>query len=761
MSQSLALALEHHEAGRLTEAAEIYREILRAEPTNPDALHFLGLVALQSGRHRDAIDLIERAHRHGRAHASSLNHLGMAYRASNRPRDAKRCFTKAIALKPDDAGAHCNLGNALKDLGRPLEAERSYRRSLALDPRAAEAHYNLGNLLLALARTDEAAEAYRQAIGCRADHAPAHNNLGIALAAGRRWEEAERSYREALRFDPSYKEAHHNLGKTLEKLRRFEEAERSYRDALALQPDLVETRINLGNVLQELKRYDEAIECLHQVLTAKPELAEAHFNLGNILIALDRQPEALSAYRRSLELRPDFAAARWAFAMAQLPGVYEGEGDPDRCRAAFAEQLGRLADWFDTRRDEHDPDAIVRQPFYLAYQDQDNRDLLARYGRLSAEVMQRWLERQRFPRVPPPKRGVIRVGIVSAHVFEHSVWTALVRGWLQRLDRGRLEVDVFYLNPKEDQETLAARAHASHFEHGPKDLREWVQAILDRQPNVLIYPEIGMETMTGKLASLRLAPVQIAAWGHPETSGLPTMDYYLSAEAFEPPGAERHYTERLVALPGLGCYYEETPVTAVTPDLARLGLDAGSPILLCPGTPFKYAPEHDRVFPRIVRGLGRCQLVFFTHQAAHLSAKLRRRLKAVFERDGLEFERYVAFVPWLPRAEFYGLMKRADALLDTIGFSGFNTAMQAVECGLPIVTREGRFMRGRLASGILKRLGLSEWVAESEEQYVAMAIKLARDSEERLRVRTHMAGVRDTLYRDINPVAKLGDFLST
>ena len=140
----------------------------------------------------------------------------------------------------------------------------------------------------------------------------------------------------------------------------------------------------------------------------------------------------------------------------------------------FPPSLNRLGLRFGSRPD-HDPEAMALQPFYLAYQEQDNRDLLARYGALSTEIMRRWLERQRVARAQPPRRGHLRVGIVSAHIFDHSVWTAPMKGWVGRLDRGRFEVDVFYLGQKQDQETLFAKSHAAHFEQGPKGLREWVQ----------------------------------------------------------------------------------------------------------------------------------------------------------------------------------------------------------------------------------------------------------------------------------------------
>src|SRR5207344_3135603 len=126
----------------------------------------------------------------------------------------------------------------------------------------------------------------------------------------------------------------------------------------------------------------------------------------------------------------------------------------------------------------------------------------------------------------------------------------------------------FYLRSSEDDETRFARSRAAGFESGARDLRPWVESILRQELDVLIYPEVGMDEMTLKLAALRLAPTQVAAWGHPETTGLPTIDHYLSAADFEPADAQSHYSERLVALPHLGCYYSAKAVASAEPDLA-------------------------------------------------------------------------------------------------------------------------------------------------------------------------------------------------
>jgi predicted O-linked N-acetylglucosamine transferase (SPINDLY family) len=139
---------------------------------------------------------------------------------------------------------------------------------------------------------------------------------------------------------------------------------------------------------------------------------------------------------------------------------------------------------------------------------------------------------------------------------------------------------------------------------------------------------------------------------------------------------------------------------------------------------------------------------------------LRARLAAEFTRQGLDFGRAALFLPWQSRAAFLGLLRRADVFLDTIGFSGFNTALQAVECGLPVVTREGRFLRGRLASGILKRIGLPDLVAADDEQYIMFAVRLAQDPGYREEIKRRMAAGRPLLYGDTAPIRALEDFLA-
>jgi len=677
--------------------------------------------------------------------------------------EAEAAYSEVLAVDPENIDALHFLGVIAYQRGEHRRAEELISRALSREPSNAPAYNNLGNALGAQGKLDAAMVCYERALALQPEYADALVNLGAAFRAKGELDKAVQCYQRALSLAPDVPMAHFNLGNVLRDEGRLDEAIPCYRKAISLKPDFPEGHAGLGDSLKSEGRLDEAIACYRKALALKPDFPEAHFHLGDALREQDRFSEALGHYQKALSLKPEYAEARWFLAMSQIPAVYEADADPGRHRAAFSRELEALERWFDTTRIAEGFQAVgVHQPFYLAYQEENNRDLLKRYGNLCTRLMSEWFARQGFAASAAKREPdrVIRIGIVSKNFRNHSVWNAIVRGWFERLDRKRVSLHAFYLGFDQDRETLFAQARASHFAQGGRGLRQWVEAIIGQQLDVLIYPEIGMDPKTVPLASLRLAPVQIATWGHPETTGLPTIDYYLSAKDLEPPDAQENYTEELVTLPHLGCFYKSPQVVAVEPDLGKLGIDPASPLLLCSGVPFKYAPQHDWIFTEIARRLGRCRFIFFTHQTRNLSEKLRRRLETVFAQSRLKLDDFVTFIPWQNWPEFHGLLKRADVFLDTIGFSGFNTAMQAVECGLPIVTREGRFLRGRLASGILRRMGLQELVAGSEEDYIALALKLVQDGEYRERIRERIEADRHILFEDLAPIRALEDFLA-
>ena len=593
------------------------------------------------------------------------------------------------------------------------------------------------------------------------DSADACFRLGSELAQRGQLDQAIPLLRRATELAPHGAGAFHNLGSAYRDRGDAPAALEAYRRAAQLDPRFADAHYGVGLMLMRERRYEEALPSLRRAGELNPRLAEARFEAGNAYMGLGDWQAALAEFKAAIAARPDYAEARWARAMSQLPAVYSFGIDPAERRQAFAAQLEALCKWFGTTRR---PDAYlavgVHQPFYLAYQEAPNRELLARYGALCAAQMAVW---QTGAGLAPPlrrqaarMRGKPRIGIVSAHVHDHSVWNALVRGWVERLAAGN-DLHVFHLAATQDAETELARRRVARFEAGLRPFDAWAQLIHAAQLDLLLYPEIGMDATTAKLASLRLAPVQAASWGHPETTGLPTIDYYLSAQALEPSDAQANYSEKLVVLPNLGCWLVSGNEEAGKPPALEGAAD--EVVMLCPGNAFKYAPQHDRLLAEIVKRLPKTRLVFFRSRPEPLAEKLRERLRESFRRAGADFERHVTFLPWQSRASFRALLKRADLYLDTIGFSGFNTVVHALECGLPVVAREGRFLRGRLGSGVLRHLGLDELVAHSDEGYVELAVRLGADRGRREALRKCIEAARERLYRDAAPIDALQRFI--
>ena len=693
--ERFALALRHHQAGRLGEAEQLYREILRNEPRHADSLQFLGVIAHQVGRNDNAVELIE----------------------------------QAIALNDRVPPYHNNLGNALKAVGKLEAAAGAYRRALALKPDYVQAHFNLGITLQARGELAEAAASYERAVKYQPNHAEAYLNLGNVLQAQGKLAEAVVSYGQALVIKPGFAEAHGNLANVLWAQGRGAEAVVSYERALSCKPDYPEAHSNLGNVLLEQGKLPEAVLSYGRALQFKPDYIEAHSNLGNALKEQGRLEEAAASYRRALALSADHAEARLGLAMAAIPLFAATVAESDEVAGKFSRALDELLEWSRANPGKLGKAVGHNQPFYLAYRPGDVTASLSRYGDLACTAAAAyWQPKSDFGTVTQPSRERIRVVIVSGQVREHPVWNVLLRGVIANIDRRRFEVIVYHTGSLVDAETDWARARVDRFVQGTKPLHGWLDELARDRPDVLFYPEVGMDPATCTLAALRLAPLQVAAWGHPVTTGLPTMDLFLSGELLEGTGTDEHYREKLVRLPGTGVCTELAASEvrnwhgpARQPNVVRFAL--------C-HQPIKFDPAHDVLIARIAKAVGPSEF-WLASPAAKLdwiTPKVRDRLAAAFRAEGLDPDIYLRVMPWLTREQFAGFLDEMDVYLDCPAFSGYTTAWRAIHRGLPIVTLEGEFLRQRLAAGLLRQIGMIEGIAFSGEEYVDIAVRWAAES---------------------------------
>jgi predicted O-linked N-acetylglucosamine transferase (SPINDLY family) len=463
---------------------------------------------------------------------------------------------------------------------------------------------------------------------------------------------------------------------------------------------------------------------------------------------------------------PTNAAARWILAISTLKPIYQTDVEVATARTHLSREMNELDAWFKSANSSLAYQAVgAAQPFFIAYHELNNRGLLTLYGQLCSSWMTTLTATPHADRLPIARTSKIRIGIASAHIRNHSVWIAIAKGWSSRINKDRFEIFLFSLSPQSDRETTAAKRTANFFDGEIKSVEGWIDAIQKSNLDILIYPGIGMDALGYQLAALRLAPIQAASWGHPETSGLPTIDYYFSGDAFEPSQAHLNYSEKLVRLPNFGAYVEPLePRRSKDLDLRELGLPKGVPLLLCAGTPFKYMPAHDWVWIELAKGLQNTsdgRLVFFTSDRSAVHLALIARLRTAFASAGVDFDARVSAIPVLDRMRFFSLMQVSTLLLDTLGFSGFNTALQALECGLPVLAYEGRFMRGRLASGIMRRMGMPELVATTHQEFIQKAVELAADDRKLKKLRSEISKRRKVLFRDDTPIRALENFLET
>lgn len=705
-------------AQRLDEAKTHARALCEAQPTDAEAWYMLGAIHGSLGENAEA----------------------------------EGCLRQALRLWPS-ADTHYTLGNVLAAQNRFEEAVAAYREALALNPQNPMAHNNMGRALFRLGRHAEAAAQLREALRLRQDLVEVHYNLGVLHGAQHQLEEAAACFRETLRLRPDSVEAHSALGNTLGQMGRYDEAIACYRQALRLRPDNIDVLCNLGQYLVKQDGIEEAIACFRRALALRPDHADAYVYLGNTFANQGLVEEAADAYRRVLALQPS-DAVRIKLATL-MPVIMESTEAIARWRAHSEQQLHALLAG----------DLAVRDPlreinatnFYLAYHGLNDRELQT----LTARVHERacpalvWTA----PHCQKPaSRGdrPLRVGLISKFLYKHSIGR-VARGLFAHLSRDRFRVYALFVPPVEEDEFMRAiRGSADEAHILPSELQAARERIGALELDILFYQDIGMEPFSYFLAFSRLAPVQCVTYGHPDTTGIRNIDYWVSNNLYEPEGAEAHYSERLYLLHDLAtlAYYYRPQVPEPLKDRARLGLPEDAHIYLCPQTLFKLHPDFDPILAGILRADPRGRIVFRSPVPQGMEL-LKKRLARTL---GAEMGR-VLFLPYRDNfTDYFSLLAVADAILDTPHFNGMNTSLEAFAVGAPVVTWPGAFQRGRHTYAMYRKMAIEECIAPNPEEYVRIAVRLGTDPAFRQATREKILARNRLLYEDMAAVREFERF---
>jgi predicted O-linked N-acetylglucosamine transferase (SPINDLY family) len=744
-------AMAHHNLGKallalgeLEEAATHLRRAVELNPKHAGGHSGLGEVLQRQGKLEEAIARFRRALDLDPDDVAVRNALGAALADSGNLPEARACYTEVLRRRPDFGPTHFNLGNLLRDEGKLDEAVASYRQALRLMPTSPDVHTNLGHVLSRQQKPDEAIQCFEEAVRHDPTFASAHFNLGNCRREQGKLEEAAASYRQAIAHRPEFTEAHFWLGRVLLLQGNNDDAIASFRRALEINADLVDAHNNLGTAYFAKGNYEEAAACFRQAIRVQPDYALAHANLATTYFDLGRVEDAVASYERALALDPT-DKLRITQATLLRP-VYQTREELHFWRQRFEENVARLVADGVSVDITNDQGMVL---FYLAYHGEDDCELMrqaARLYRLAPEA--------RAPLAPAkPRTGKIKIGFISAHLKNHTIGH-LNRGLIKELSRDLFDVTVFAAGRHQDFMVDLIRQHADHYLEVPSEMPAARRCIAEQEMDILFYTDIGMDTQTYTLAFSRLAPVQCVTWGHPLTTGIDTMDYFISSEALETEGADKYYTETLVRLKHLAVYYYRPEAPAVE-EKKSFGLPNTAHLYSCPQSIFKLHPEFDDILRGILQRDPNGLLVFVRGKHPHWDDMLLTRFCATMP----DVADRVRFVPPQSRSRFMSLMALSEVLLDPIHFGGGNTTYEAFSMDVPVVTLPSRFLRGRITWALYDQMGVRDCLAASPEEYVDLAVRLGTDKEYRAAISAKIKAAKPVLYENPAGVRELEEFL--
>ncbi|MEO8010728.1 MAG: tetratricopeptide repeat protein, partial [Dokdonella sp.] len=653
-----------------------------------------------------------------------LLHLAVAQFRSKRIDDAKATLERLLSFHPHDAVAAFHLG-LVHEVDADLDAaELAFRHALDLRPQYVEASIRLGLLLQGRGRFGQA--------------------LLPLLAA---WD----------RQRPQLAEP---IARALLETGQFARALEFCDIATRFAPQRGQSWLVRGIALRRLGQAHAAREALARALELGPESALGLCEFGCNARELGRFDEGQRALALAKALAPMWSVPRWLHDLA-IPVL---PSDRDQVLASLQHYESSITALIgDIESDTPGArtgalDGLERTlPFSLHYLPVDTTAATLRFGDLAAVVVRETADpslRAATQWIARAHGGRLRVGIVSCELRRHTIMRYF-GGWLDGLNAERIDLHVWHLGTVRDEVSDRIAARVGAFHHLPlMPTLELATHIRAAQLDVLVYLEVGMDSRAQVLGSLRLAPAQCAAYGHPVTTGLHEIDWFISGEAMEPDSAQAHYRERLALLPGLGVVPEMPPPPG---DGSWLQREQGRPLVLCLQSLFKLVPEFDEAIARIVAATD-AQVVLFEFPQA-LGARYLERLGGVFTRHGLSLQRSVRIVGRKSHADYLGAIAASDLVVDSMGFSGGATSLDALSVATPVVTIEGEFMRGRQTAAMLRMVGVEELIATDVDDYVAIVVGLCADVTRRDEFRSRIAAKAARLFADDRVVPALEQFL--
>ncbi|MBI5706339.1 MAG: tetratricopeptide repeat protein [Armatimonadetes bacterium] len=638
--------------------------------------------------------------------------------------------------------------------GRHEEAIRQSMARLESEPYDMDARELIGICHTALRQFEVAEQVFGEMLELNSLHFPAVIGLARTKAALGKTAECLELLEQGAEMAGSdfgalsrVAGAYAGIGEMDQALLLFEKLDR-------IRPNDPEILFKKAQALVGLKRFDEAVRIYQRVQSLRPDLPITYANLAGIWAEKGLYEQAKKQCETAARLGGSQHPGLRFLNARVAPVILESQEQIEHVRSRM------FSDYEALRRSGaklRDPFAEVGAMHSLpTYQGVPSRQLQEAISRAYLAVCPElaW-EAESLQQRKPRSEQKIRVGVCSAFMWDHTI-AHVMSGLFRKLDRSRFDVILFRVGRPSDpvQEALEGVADRVVLLEG--HLAHSREAIAEAELDLLLFTDFGAEPLTSFLSYSRLAPVQVLLWGFPDTSGVPNVDYFLSTSAFEPEGAEEHYSETLIQLPRLYTYIDPPTLSPSSVSKRDLGVPEESHLYLCAQSLPKVHPEFDIALKGILEADPKAHLLFFEGLHPEWGDLLRNR----FRRSLGTLAERVRFSPRLDRSAFQGALQAADTVIDTKHFTGGFTTYLCFALGVPVVTWNGSLMRGRMTSGLYRMMGLEPLAADTDEEFVALAARSATDRPFREDWSAQVAANSGKLFHDEGSVRDFERFLT-
>jgi predicted O-linked N-acetylglucosamine transferase (SPINDLY family) len=516
--------------------------------------------------------------------------------------------------------------------------------------------------------------------------------------------------------------------------------------AIKIAPKDVEALNNYGNVLKELGEANNSIAQFQLAHEIKPNNSIISSNLGRALLRRGDYKSAIQILESAIKINPSNSGLRFINALA-LPIIPENLNQLEDARKR---QHALIDDLLTDNLKLTDPLAEIGMTnFIAAYQgfnDYDIQKKLATCYQFACSKLNHIAPHIGQKR----KNGKIRIGFISAHLGNHTI-AKLNYSLISSLNKNKFELHLFCLgaNTRSKDQTLERFANNVDKISFPHSTLDHMQSTISKaELDLVYYPDIGMEPLSYFLGFSRLAPVQCVTWGHPISTGISTIDYFISSDLTELATSNPQYTEKLVRLNCFSTDYVRPNKPNLKKSRADFKLKEETHLYICPQSLFKFHPDFDEILASILRAdlYGEIILIEGQHQDwdIRLKSRFKERLPDVANR--------IKFLPRLSRLDFLEFVSLADVILDTPHFCGGNTSYEAFSLGKIVVTLPSKFLRGRLTLGLYRQMGIDMLIARNAEEYVKIAVKYGRNKQARDSTETLIRKAQKAIFGTKNSI---------